>query len=129
MFSTLSTNALKEFCAVAAHLNFARAADGLNLHLSVLSRRIKVLEAALGTPLFHRHTRSVSLTEAGAALLPHAQDLLSRLGDAEAVVRQFSREPAGVLRLSLPGSATPHARLLERVRFPATSSRTAESRA
>ena len=104
MFSTLSTHALKEFCAVAAHLNFARAADGLNLHPSVLSRRIKVLEAALGTPLFHRHTRSVSLTEAGAALLPHAQDLLSRLGDAEAVVRQFSSEPAGVLRLSLPTS-------------------------
>ena len=104
MFSALSTHALKEFCAVAAHLNFARAADSLNLHSSVLSRRIKALEAALGTPLFHRHTRSVGLTEAGAALLPHAQDLLSRLGDAEALVAQFSSEPAGVLRLSLPTS-------------------------
>ncbi len=104
MSSALSTHALKEFCAVAAHLNFARAADSLNLHPSVLSRRIKVLEATLGTALFHRHTRSVSLTEAGAALLPHAQDLLSRLGDAEAVVAQFSSVPAGVLRLSLPTS-------------------------
>ena len=104
MLSRLSTHALTEFCAVAAHLNFARAAGSLNLHASVLSRRIKALEAALGAPLFHRHTRSVSLTEAGAALLPHAQDLLSRLGDAEAVVARFSSEPTGVLRLSLPTS-------------------------
>lgn len=100
----LSTHALREFCAVATHLSFVRAAGSLNLHPSVLSRRIKELEATLGAPLFHRHTRSVSLTEAGSTLLPHAQDLLSRLGDAEALVAQFSSEPAGVLRLSLPTS-------------------------
>lgn len=104
MAPSLSTQALSEFCAVAANLSFARAAEGLQLHPSVLSRRIKALEASLGTPLFHRHTRSVTLTEAGAALLPHAQDLLSRLGDAEAVVAQFSTEPTGVLRLSMPTS-------------------------
>lgn len=37
-------------------------------------------------------------------MLPHAQDLVSRLGDAEAVVAQFSLEPTGVLRLSIPTS-------------------------
>lgn len=104
MARSLSTEALIEFCSVAANLNFARAAEGLQLHPSVLSRRIKALELSLGTPLFHRHTRSVTLTEAGAALLPHAQDLLSRLDDAEAVVAQFSGEPTGVLRLSVPTS-------------------------
>ncbi|MBO6526637.1 LysR family transcriptional regulator [Erythrobacter sp.] len=104
MPSSLSTQALTEFCAVAANLSFARAAEALQLHPSVLSRRIKALEASLGTPLFHRHTRSVTLTEAGAALLPHAQDLLSRLADAEAVVARFSAEPTGVLRLALPTS-------------------------
>lgn len=104
MEPSLTTQALTEFCAVAAKLSFARAAEKLQVHPSVLSRRIKALEASLGTPLFQRHTRSVTLTEAGAALLPLAQDLLSRLSDAEAVVSQFSSEPTGVLRLSLPTS-------------------------
>jgi len=67
------------FLAVARQRNFTRAAEQLGIAPPTLSRQIQDLENALGTRLFLRQQRDVSLTEAGAALL----------GDAEATVRQF----------------------------------------
>ncbi|MDR9752560.1 LysR substrate-binding domain-containing protein [Pseudomonas sp. SZMC_28357] len=67
------------FLAVARQRNFTRAAEQLGIAPPTLSRQIQDLENELGTRLFLRQQRDVSLTEAGAALL----------GDAEATVRQF----------------------------------------
>lgn len=64
--------ALRAFEAAARHLSFAQAAEELSVTPAALSYQIKNLEAHLGTPLFHRLNRAVSLTEAGATLLPHA---------------------------------------------------------
>lgn len=98
----LSTGSLAEFAAVARRLSFVKAARDLDLHPSVLSRRIRELEDRLGVRLFHRDTRRVALTEPGAAFLAHARDILTRLEDAEADISQFASKASGTLRLALP---------------------------
>lgn len=67
------------FLAVARQRNFTRAAEQLGIAPPTLSRQIQDMETSLGTRLFIRQQREVSLTEAGAALLV----------EAEATVRQF----------------------------------------
>lgn len=64
---------LQCFLAAAEHLNFRRAAGTVALTATAFGQRIRQLEEQLGSPLFERTTRSVRLTEAGAALLPQAR--------------------------------------------------------
>ncbi|WP_081252295.1 LysR family transcriptional regulator [Mycobacteroides chelonae] len=78
---------LRCFVAVAARLNFTQAARDLHVSTSPLSRRIRDMERLLNTQLFIRDTRSVTLTPAGASLLPAAKKILD----------QFERLPEAVL--------------------------------
>lgn len=64
---------LKGFEACARLMNFSQAAAELHLTQSAVSHQIKQLEEAIGSPLFERNAGAMSLTEAGAELLPMAR--------------------------------------------------------
>ncbi|WP_394779153.1 LysR family transcriptional regulator [Undibacterium sp.] len=69
---------LRYFLAVADEMHFGRAAARLHMTQPPLSQTIQALESALGTPLFVRNTRNITLTPAGQALLPEAQRLVQQ---------------------------------------------------
>ncbi len=96
---------LRCFVAVAETFHFGRAAQQLDMLPASLSRQIKLLEDGLGIRLLSRTTRNVSLTEAGALLLPEARELLSRLSAVETRLRSFKNEKATILRIGAIDSA------------------------
>ena len=64
---------LLTFAAVARTGGITRAAEELNTVQSNVTQRVKALEAEIGTALFERHSRGMTLTGAGRRLLPYAQ--------------------------------------------------------
>ena len=77
---------LRYFVEVADTLHFTRAAESLSISQPTLSKQLRVLEAQLGTALFDRDHRSVRLTAAGEALLPHARAVIAGWEAAAAAV-------------------------------------------
>lgn len=97
--------ALDSFAAVARHRNFRRAATERGVSASTLSQAVRELEARMGVRLLNRTTRSVALTDAGAALLERLQPALFEIGEAVAVARAAQAEPQGALRINAPEPA------------------------
>jgi DNA-binding transcriptional LysR family regulator len=73
----LDLRKIRYFLAVAAHLNFGRAAEELLVAQPALSRAVKALEDDLGVLLFDRDNHSVALTEAGRVLVVEGEALLA----------------------------------------------------
>ena len=96
---TIPLNALRTFEAVARHMSFARGAEALNVTPAAVSTQVRALEQRLNQPLFHRHGRQISLTEAGRKLLPGVQRGLAELHQAVEALSQDQLE--GVLNLSM----------------------------
>lgn len=101
----LDLDALDSFAAVARHRNFRRAAIERGVSASTLSQSLRGLEERLGVRLLNRTTRSVALTDAGAALLGQLEPALSQIGEAVALARSAQAEPRGSLRLNAPEPA------------------------
>lgn len=97
--------ALDSFAAVARHSNFRRAAIERGVSASTLSQTVRDLEARMGVRLLNRTTRSVALTDAGAALLDRLQPALLEIGEAVAVARSAQAKPQGPLRINAPEPA------------------------
>jgi len=96
----MDTQNLKAFLLVAETGSFSLAAETLHLTQPAVSKRVALLEDQLGTGLFDRIGRTISLTEAGRALLPHAKSIQQELESAAQSVRDLSGDIAGQLRLA-----------------------------
>lgn len=95
-------NAMQIFVRVAEAGSFTRAADQLNLGNAAVTTAVKNLENHLGVRLFHRTTRSVSLTDDGAAYLERCRRILDDIQDAEDGLSRARRTPTGHLRVEMP---------------------------
>src|SRR6185503_4376036 len=96
----LDVKRLRVLREVAAHGSFSAAAEALAYTQSAVSQQIAALEREAGTVLVDRNARGVKLTEAGEALVRHADAILTRLADAEAELEAIAGLRGGRLRLA-----------------------------
>jgi DNA-binding transcriptional LysR family regulator len=89
---------LMTFAAVARTGGITRAAEELNTVQSNVTQRVKALEAEIGTALFERHSRGMTLTGAGRRLLPFAQRMAALSREAMLAARDDG-EPKGPLAI------------------------------
>jgi DNA-binding transcriptional LysR family regulator len=92
------------FIAVGETNSFAEAARRLRLANSVVSKRVKDLEAHLGTRLLQRSTRHVRLTDAGYTYFDHARRLVGELAEVEDNLRTRNENPVGEIAVAAPVS-------------------------
>ncbi|MFC3079145.1 LysR family transcriptional regulator [Phenylobacterium terrae] len=100
----MDAEALTTFLAVHRAGGFSRAAERLHRSQPAISRRIALLEAELGAPLFDRGAAGISLSQAGRVLLPYAERALAALEDARAAVRALASEQAGPVQMAVVGT-------------------------
>jgi DNA-binding transcriptional LysR family regulator len=95
---------MEAFVRVADSRSFSEAARRLRLSKSVVSRQVSALETQLGARLFHRTTRSLSLTEVGQAYYERCARILAEIEEANLSVSSLQGEPRGTLRINAPMS-------------------------
>src|SRR4051794_22141013 len=101
----LDVRRLRVLREVATHGSFSSAADALSYTQSAVSQQMAALEREAGTRLVERSARGVRLTDAGRALVAHADAILARLADAEEELQAMAGLRSGRLRLAAFPSA------------------------
>ncbi len=97
----LDTAKLRTFVAIAREGSFTRAAGQLKLTQPTVSQQLAALEKSVGAALIVRQPRHLRLTEAGTALLPYAERILSLCTEAVQAVREVAAEARRSLRLGV----------------------------
>lgn len=90
------------FAAVVEHRSFTAAAEALGVSKATISKAVTRLEANLGTALFHRTSRRLSLTESGRPLAEHARRILAEAEAAEEAARDGATALSGAIRVAAP---------------------------
>jgi LysR family transcriptional regulator, hydrogen peroxide-inducible genes activator len=99
---------LRYVCAIAETGSFSRAAERCQVAQPSLSQQVMKLEKDLGTKLFDRLGRSVRLTEAGVAFLPHARSILGQLESARASVADKCADLRGSVAIGAIPTVAPY---------------------
>jgi DNA-binding transcriptional LysR family regulator len=97
----MNTDQLRLFLAIVRYRSLSRAAAELDLGQATVSERLKALEAEVGTRLFSRQGRGVSLSPAGEAFLPYAERALDVLRQAEQSARDASAGARGQVTVAV----------------------------
>jgi DNA-binding transcriptional LysR family regulator len=95
----LDVKQLRVLKAVSEHGSFSAAAEALSYTQPAISQQIAALEKSAGATLVDRTSRGVRLTDAGRALVDHAQVVLARLAAAEAELDAIAGVRGGRVRL------------------------------
>src|ERR687891_777624 len=90
---------------VALRGSFSAAAEALSFTQSAVSQQVAALEREAGAVLVERNARGVRLTEAGEAVVRHADQILGRLAEAEAELEAIAGLRGGRLRMAAFESA------------------------
>lgn len=109
---------LEAFLQVARHRSFSRAAEALFLTQPSVTARIQTLERELGERLFERTGRSVTLTDAGVAFMPHAQRALTAVQEGVDAIEAVRHGDVGSIRVGASSSIATYAlpRVIKRFR-------------
>jgi DNA-binding transcriptional LysR family regulator len=97
-----SLNALSAFVQAAEARSFTLAGRQLGVSSSAIGKAVSRLEERLGVRLFHRSTRSITLTSEGALFLERCRRIFGEIDAAETELAQTQGAPRGRLRISLP---------------------------
>lgn len=95
----MSFRHLRVFHAVARHASYTRAAEHLNISQPAISTQVQELEKAIGTQLFHRQGKRISLTDAGRRVYDYAQRILDLTDELEQALAELEDTTKGHLRL------------------------------
>jgi DNA-binding transcriptional LysR family regulator len=95
-------NDMALFVEVVNARSFRGAAQATGVPNSTLSRRVGVLEKAIGLRLLHRTTRRIELTEAGQVYYERCRRIVDEARIAHEQLGEMLAQPSGVLRASLP---------------------------
>ena len=96
---------LRALQAVAEAGSFTGAAEALNYTQPAVSKTIATLERELGAVLVERQCRPVRLTDAGAALVRHADEVFALLSSARSEIEAITQADAGTVSVGTFGSA------------------------
>ena len=77
------------FHTVAAHLNFSRAAEALNITQPAVSIQVQELEKSLGVTLFHRRPRGLRITDVGETVSAYSQQIFSLSSKMVATIQEM----------------------------------------
>lgn len=88
----MDTFEIECFLSAVKYHNFTEAAENIFITQSSFSKHIMKLEKSLGVKLFFRTTRSMSLTEAGQAFLPHALKMTEEMTNIKETMKKFSSD-------------------------------------
>lgn len=97
-----SLNGLLFFVQAAQTRSFSEAGRSLGVSSSAVGKSVSRLEDRLGVRLFHRSTRSITLTAEGALFLERCRRILCEVEAAELELSETQQAPKGRLRISLP---------------------------
>lgn len=104
----MDTTLLRAFIETADTGTLSGAARRLALSQPSLTAQIQRLEQHLGAPLFDRHGRGVTLTEAGKSLYPRARRILDDVRTTEDAIRSEQAEGAGTLSVGAIPTVAPY---------------------
>lgn len=90
------------FACVVEHRSFSGAASAIGVSKATVSKAIARLEAQLGTALFHRTSRRLTLTDSGTALAERAGRILAEARAAEEAAIDSAKAPSGLVRIAAP---------------------------
>lgn len=96
----IDLNGMNVFVAVAESGSLTGAGSILDLPKSTISRRLQAYEEAIGTTLFRRSTRSISLTDAGKRHFERVQSLVHEASEAVSELAEHTEHPTGLIRIS-----------------------------
>ncbi len=95
-------DAMRTFVAIVDAGSFSSAARHLSISVPAISRRLSGFEERLGTPLLHRTTRSLDLTEYGLSYYDRAKQILAEVEEVELELAGMCNAPTGLMRVAAP---------------------------